>query len=428
MNSLRGISRKINAIILLVIAGLALSLAMAWNYYQTRKTTEVEEESYAAELLSHGLPAQAAEIIEASIQRQPVSSRSLKMRKVLADIYMNELNDYEKAMSELVFIKSYSPEIASSTEESIRYCMQRLGRVYDIERRKMLDKGVNPVLNTVATGTAIRIGNQAAVSVETLKQKMTQLGVPENRINKQIVDAVVQTLAQEIILTRAADRAGVKKTSSYIEKVKQFEKNLGMQQYLETEVFKGIDISQSEIQDYITSHPAEFGSSARVAYSEYAFNTSQEAEKYLAAKFPGDFPDTASPILTASGPLAVQPADVVPDEVITENANVPTENLPSAIAGINWGKNQSHKYFGPVKIEQKWHVFIIKGFAPAQKMPQQQALQIAQQKVMEQKQHEALTRKFSELAQKEGLKINNDVIEQAFFKNASDSAEVKEQK
>ena len=429
MNSLRGISRKINAIILLVIAGLALSLAMAWNYYQTRKTTELEEESYAAELLSHGLPSQAAEIIEASIQRQPVSNRSLKMRKVLADIYMNELNDFEKAMSELVFIKAYSPEVATSTEEAIRYCMQRLGRVYDIERKKMLDKGINPVENTVASDTAIRIGTKAAISTDELKQKIVQLGVPEDRINKQIVDAVVQSLAQEMILSRAADRAGIKKNSSYIDKVRQFEKNLSMQQYLETEVFKGIEVSQTEIQDYIKSHPTEFGSSARVAYSEYAFNSSADAEKYLSGKFPQDFAGTVNaPILTASGPLAIQPEEIVPDEVITANANVPTENLPAAIAGINWEKNKSRKYFGPVKIAQKWHVYIINGYAPAQTLPLQQAAQMAQQKLMEQKQHEALSKKFSELAVKEGLKINSEVIEQAFFKKASDTAKVDEKK
>ena len=174
MRSLHVISRKINALIIMVIAGLILSVTLAWNYYETRKITEFEQGNFTSELLAHGLPREAAAVIEENIQKQPLSSRSIKLRQVLAEIYMNDLNDYEKALSELIFVKTFSPQLASATEKNIRYCMTRLGRVYDVERRKMHDLGINPVVNEVSSSTVIRIANKPVLSVEQLKMKIKE--------------------------------------------------------------------------------------------------------------------------------------------------------------------------------------------------------------------------------------------------------------
>ncbi|MDN5280284.1 MAG: hypothetical protein PWR01_4249, partial [Clostridiales bacterium] len=138
MNSLRGISKKIDAILLMVMAGLALSLVLAWNYYQTRKMTGYEKDRFAAELLAYDLPQEAAHVLEESIRMQPYSDKSLKMRRALADIYMKELGQFDKALGELVFIRTFSTDVASETEEDIKFCLNRLGRTYDVDRREML--------------------------------------------------------------------------------------------------------------------------------------------------------------------------------------------------------------------------------------------------------------------------------------------------
>ena len=151
MNNLHTLNRKLDAMLIMVIAVLILGLALSYNYYQSRRTTETENSEYAADLLAYSLPSEAAHILEENIRRQPLSEKGLKMRKALAEICMNELNDYEKALAQLVFIKDFAKntEIASGTEEKIKYCLNRLGRVYDAERRNMMDKGINPIQNTI---------------------------------------------------------------------------------------------------------------------------------------------------------------------------------------------------------------------------------------------------------------------------------------
>lgn len=240
MNSLRGISRKIDAMLLMIIAGLILGLAITWNYYQNRKMTVVEKQELAASLLAHRLPAQAATVIEETIRQNPVSDKSLKMRKVLAEIYMNDLNDFEKALAELVFIQTYAPasEIASSSEDSIRFCLNRLGRVYDAERRKMLADGKNPLENNITPTTVVKFGNRHAISLEELKMRLSAKGITGEQLTKENVDAMLNSMAQELLLSRAAERENIRRSPEFIERVRNYEKNLAINTYLMNHVFK----------------------------------------------------------------------------------------------------------------------------------------------------------------------------------------------
>lgn len=234
MNSLRGIARKIDAILLMVIAGLILGLAISYNYYQSRKTTVLENENLAASLLAYGLPSEAAQIIEENIRRQPLSDRSMKLRKVLADIYMNDLNDYEKALAELVYLKTTAPasDIASGSEESIRYCLTRLGRVYDAERSRLLSGGINPIENTVSSQTVVRLGDRHAIGVEELRAQLQALNLPADQMTRETIDGVVGRMTQELLLSRAAERENVKKDPEFIRRVRAFENSLAISSYL----------------------------------------------------------------------------------------------------------------------------------------------------------------------------------------------------
>lgn len=240
MNSLRGISRKIDAMLLMIIAGLILGLAVTWNYYQNRKMTVVEKQELAASLLAHRLPAEAAAVIEEAVRRNPVSDKSIKMRKVLADIYMNDLNNYEKALAELVFIQTYAPgsEIASSSEDNIRYCLNRLGRVYDAERRKILAGGENPVENNITPTSVVKFGNRHAIGIEELQMRLEANGMTGERLTKENVDAMLNSMAQEMLLSRAAERENIRRTPEFIERVRNYEKNLAINSYLMGHVFK----------------------------------------------------------------------------------------------------------------------------------------------------------------------------------------------
>lgn len=250
MNSLRGITRKIDAMLLMVIAGLVLGLAISYNYYQSRKMTVAENENLAASLLAYGLPAEAARVLEENIRRQPLSDRSMKLRKALVDIYMNELNDFDKALTELVYLKTHTPtsEIASASEEKIRYCLNRLGRVYDVERSRMLASGENPIENNVASHTVVRLGNRHAISVDDLKMRLRTMNIAEAQLNKETLDGIISAMTQELLLNRAAERENLKKDPEFVARVRKFENSLAISTYLNNRLFKDKKLDEQQRQ------------------------------------------------------------------------------------------------------------------------------------------------------------------------------------
>ena len=248
MSNIRSLNRKLDAMLIMVIAGLILGIALSYNYYQSRKTTYTENSEYAADLLAYSLPSEAAHVLEENIRRQPLSEKGLKMRKALAEICMNELNDYDKALGQLLYIKRFAPDsaIASGTDEKINYCLTRLGRVYDAERRNMLKEGVNPIVNTVASDTIVQLGNKHAIGLQEFKLRLAQLGIDSKDLNKETANNVINQMTQELLLSRAANRENLKKDPEVIAKLKILENNFLMSVYLQKFVLKDVNSNDKE--------------------------------------------------------------------------------------------------------------------------------------------------------------------------------------
>lgn len=248
MHNLRTLNRKLDAMLIMVIAVLILGIALSYNYYKSRSTTFSENSEYAADLLAYSLPSEAARVLEENIRRQPLSEKGLKMRKALAEICMNELNDFDKALGQLLYIKRFAPDsaIASGTEEKINYCLTRLGRVYDAERRNMLNEGINPIVNTVASDTVVQLGNKQAIGLNELKLRLSQIGLNEKDLTKENVTNILNQMTHEMLLARAANRENLKKDPEVISMLKKLENNVLMTVYLQKFVFKDVKTDDKE--------------------------------------------------------------------------------------------------------------------------------------------------------------------------------------
>jgi hypothetical protein len=248
MSNIRTLNRKLDAMLIMVIAVLILGIALSYNYYKSRRTTFSENSEYAADLLAYSLPSEAARVLEENIRRQPLSEKGLKMRKALAEICMNELNDFDKALGQLLYIKRFAPDsaIASGTEEKINYCLTRLGRVYDAERRNMLNEGINPIVNTVASDTIVQLGNKQAIGLNELKLRLGQIGLSGKDITKENVTNILNQMTQEMLLARAANRENLKKDPEVISMLKKLENNVLMTVYLQKFVFKDVKTDDKE--------------------------------------------------------------------------------------------------------------------------------------------------------------------------------------
>ncbi len=248
MSNIRTLNRKLDAMLIMVIAVLILGIALSYNYYKSRRTTFSENSEYAADLLAYSLPSEAARVLEENIRRQPLSEKGLKMRKALAEICMNELNDFDKALGQLLYIKRFAPDsaIASGTEEKINYCLTRLGRVYDAERRNMLNEGINPIVNTVASDTVVQLGNKQAIGLNELKLRLSQIGLNEKDLTKENVTNILNQMTHEMLLARAANRENLKKDPEVISMLKKLENNVLMTVYLQKFVFKDVKTDDKE--------------------------------------------------------------------------------------------------------------------------------------------------------------------------------------
>lgn len=400
MNSLRGISRKIDAVLLLVMVGLCLALILAWNYYQTRKMTGYEKDVFAAELLAYDLPEQAAAILEESISRQPYSEKSLKMRQALADIYMKELHQFEKALAELVFLRTFSLPDAAAIEDNIRYCLNRLGRSYDVDRRKLLAAGENPVANNVASDTVIRIGNRHAVSLEDVHNQLRVMNIDPKSIDKARLDAVVQAMAREKLLHRAAERENVERDPDYIKQIRQFENNLRLKLYLEKHVLREAKISDAELQDFISRNRERFSQPDRVRFSAYAFSDAAAAEIFIRNRQEG------------------AEEEMPPYEVMTDRSEVPIGQLPVEIRSLDFKVAEKIEYFGPMRVNERYLVYQIHSHTQGEKLPAAQIEEFARRSLIEEKQQQLLASRIAELAGKEEMKINEEVLKKEFFPEA----------
>ncbi len=248
MNNLHTLNRKLDAMLIMIIAGLILGIALSYNYYQSRRTTNIENSDYASDLLAYNLPSEAAKILEENIRRQPLSENGLKMRKALAEICMNELNDYDKALAHLVFINHFAKntEVASGTEAKINYCLTRLGRVYDAERRNMMNEGINPITNTIGSDTVVQLGNKQAISIAELKLRLARMGIEPKAMTKETVNKVLTEMTHELLLSRAANRENLKQDPDVISTIKMFENNVLMGAYLQKFVFKDVKGNDNE--------------------------------------------------------------------------------------------------------------------------------------------------------------------------------------
>lgn len=400
MNQQQQLIQRSNVILLLILGGLFLGLALAWERFGSGSHAMAEQKAaYASELMAHGLDREAAEQIEQLLALPPDDAAAGRYRRVLADLYLNRLGDHEKALAHLVHVKRFHPEAASGTEDLVRRCLDRLGRVYDVQRRHLLDAGINPVKGNVASTTVVKFGTESGISVAEVQQRLLQMGVPLKTPQPEILDRVLQGMVGERLLKRAATRAAIDRDPKYLEQVHAFEQNLLLQRYLEDKVLKDVKVDDQALQLYLEKHQAEFSSPLRVVYSGFAFPDEAQAQEYLKTQ-------TASPSPT----------------VLADHVNATLEELPRALQSINWETDKPAGPLGPIELEGKWVVYAIHEVVPGRRVSPDLARQQARLKLLEEKQGGKLSEAIQELARQEEVKVIDEVVKANFGPVASDTA------
>lgn len=393
MNGAIGLRSRINAILLLLVGGLALGLFLYWHVEGRSGTIRNRYDSgkaYAAELMAHGLVHEAVAVMETALAAEPATARALAMRRVVADICMDRLGDYEKALAELVFIKSADPAQAASVEAPIRQCLERLGRVYDVQRRLMLETGLNPTLVYATSTTAVRFGNESAISLAEIEQRLLRANIPAKGAPKEVVERAVQELMSERLLRRAAARAGVDRQPVFHEQVKRFEDNLAIMRYLEDHALKDVQVDEQAVSLHLEKYKDRYQAPMRVTYSVFAFPDEASARAYTAGQ-PASTPRTIGDHLSGT-----------------------PQELPPALKSIRWESNPPTGLLGPMELEGTWVVYLIHGVDPGSKTPPELARQQARLELLEQKKSTKIAELIANLARQEDVRVIEESIRAAF--------------
>ena len=406
MQGLKGLQLRVNALLFLLLVSLVLGLSLAWERQHSPQGEPVGDRiSYAAELMAHGLNREAAGVLETALERLPPGPEATRYRRVLAELCIEKLGDVERGLSQLVLIRNHDPQQASATEPLVRHCLDRLGRVYDVQRRLLLEKGENPTTNRIGTETVVAFGNEPGISFSELEKRLLQLGLPAKNPPKETVDRVLQNMAGELLLKRAARRSGLDKDSAFLGQIRQFEDSYLLQRYLEENVLKNVVVDEQALNLYLEKNREEFSSPIRVVYSEFAFPDETQARVFLNGQTP------------ASSPLK-----------LTDQKNSTVADLPRPLQGIKWEEEKPAGRLGPVEIDKQWIVYEIHEVVPGRQTAPDLARQQARLKLLEQKQSGAVSQVISELARKEELKILQGEIQKRFYGEASGTAKTKDGK
>ncbi len=399
MTGIRELVSRVNTLLVLTMIGLVLGLSLAWDRQQSRTTQSGPDRSaYAAELLAHGMTQEAAEILLQESNAAPGSSRGLKLRKILADLYTEKLGDYEKGLAQYVLLRTLDPGQASATEAGIRLCMDRLGRVYDVQRRQILEEGGNPLRIDVGASTAVRLGNESVLTFGDIEKKLGQLGISPKGAPRDAVEKIVQGMTSEVLLRRAARRSGIQREPRFLEQVRAFEENLALQKYLEEKILKDVKVDDQALSLFLEKNKAEFDSPLRVVYSVLAFSDETGARDFVSGK-----------------------AVATPPMVLKDHENSLQEQLPAPLRSVKWDSDPVEGNLGPVESEGKWIVYPIHQVIPAKKTAPELARQQARLKLLEEKQGDKISSTLAELARQEEMKILKDEIFRYFCPNASDT-------
>jgi hypothetical protein len=399
MNALRSLDKRMNAVLFLVILVLLLVLGLTWDRHSTRRMLVIDRHSYASELLAHGLPHEALAALQTEVESEPYSERALKLRRVMAEIMMDNLGDYEKALGELVFIRTFDPKQASGVEDLVKQCLHRLGRVYDGQRRLLLEDGKHPLRPEVSSATVVRLGSEEGYSVVQVQERLAQLGLPLKNPPREQFDQVLQNMTGELLLRREARRSGVNRRPDFLQQVRQFEGNLALQKFLEESILKDVTVDEQALDLYLNQHQQEFSSPLRVVYSELAFPDEAGAREYLGGGTPATAP-----------------------EILADHSSGAVEELPPALRRIPWETEPVKGVLGPLEIGGKWLVYPIHEVIPAKKVSPDLARQQARLRLLEQKQGGRIAQAITDLARKEEVQMLAETINAAFYPDASGTA------
>lgn len=283
---------KSNLIIVLIILAV---LVGALNYYKIsayegRVEKKVENAREVAGLLaSEKLYSEAAAYIESYLKQQYPSPSELEPTMMyLADLYMDNINDYEKAMANYLKLLHKFPDTKykNDVQRRIIECKSRLGRrleaMHDLENYKAKNSpGASSTKSSATSENEVVVAKIGSEKItmreylgsldETLKGAGVDVADVEQRI-KLLKTIIVKKVLKKIAISNRFD------SDREILKIVENEKErLMIEKLLERDVTSKVEVDEMAMKLYYDAHKNQMRTEDRYKFEYVEISNETEA-------------------------------------------------------------------------------------------------------------------------------------------------------
>jgi peptidyl-prolyl cis-trans isomerase C len=420
-------STKISLPILaLAVISLIVALAVGWlpgpSEHNTRLSQANEHISLANKMRDEHLPREAVLEFALSLESPTLpKQKKSNISYLIANIYYDDLKDYEKALAYYLRAKFYDESNPQKTtiEQRIVASLEKLGRSQDAQYRLASATYLAGEQTAKYPGRVVaKIGNREITRGE-LEAQLEKLP-PQQRAHikddASKLDFLRQYIAGELIYD-AAKSEGLDKDQQVRDRLAQIEKVLLTDRYMQEKVQNTVLLTDTEINLYYEAHRKELAEPRRVKVAHILFDSEKAARDVLSRlKAGGDFDGVAR---QHSLDNATKDKGGVLGFVIEGSSFVPSigDNKEIAESLLRLDRDTLSEV---MKTEKGYHIFKILEVAPHRELTFDEAKPRIVAALRQQKESEAQQKLIEQM-----LKAREVVIYEGEFQTGSKNAEKK---
>ncbi len=420
MSGAQKTSSNFSVIAVLIFSTILLGALIVYNRNGDEKVTESgrgeDARQLAIELYNNELYPQA---INQYMEYMESSNLSDKQRSnihyLVGNIYMDRLKDYQNALAQYIMAKHFlkGDTLRKKINQRIVECLERLQRSLDAQN--VLEA------ETSLEETKPDLGERKGVVVATIGDRKITMGdlqhelqkMPQSLQKEYEKPGGMRRLLDEYIaselLYNTAKRKGLDRDKDIIAATFDFKKAMMAQKLIQQELSEKIEITEDDVELYYKANRHEFITPERREISHILVRTSAQADKVIKELKSGKSFDEVATEYS------------IDDKTKDDGGKIGKVEKDGSIPGIGYNERISEAVFStpsgeytePIVTEKGYHIIKVDSIIPSQQLPREQALQVASQKLFNEKAEKVKNELVRRMMKAQEVRIFEDKIKQA---------------
>jgi tetratricopeptide (TPR) repeat protein len=254
-------NKKIITISILSLISIFIIFFILNKIFKTSEMSEEKEREYANELKSKGLYLQAIEAYKEYLEKNKTSKRlRANLYYTIAEIYKNNLNDYENALKYYIKIKYIDPNnpLMQNINQKIVECLENSGRSREAQIALEESTLINNE-NKKRSDTSVIVAKIDS-DIITLQDFNNWYNRIPSEIKSKYPDkkTLFKQFIGEELLYRMAIRKGLQNDPEILKETSEIKKRLMLQKVLNEELKSKINITENDLKLYYQANKSKY--------------------------------------------------------------------------------------------------------------------------------------------------------------------------